>query len=188
MDYFQHYIATIGRPSVNTNSPSDPDVCCIIQQTHKSTLETWRQCSFVGLLHTCWSHAVVGNFLWSLSYCWTLEYRKGEKSPLWYVWTSVCILTILFPSTFLLPLQLDPPKTKGLSSLLKYINVAWPSKQEREEKFAEKSELPKEPVHPPWKVLLNWCWPVQVQRKHVRLLHYCRLESATREEMGFTDR
>lgn len=63
----KHFIATIGRTSANTNSPTVPDVCCIIKQTQQSTLATWWQCSSVGLLCTHWNHTIVGHFLWSLS-------------------------------------------------------------------------------------------------------------------------
>jgi len=40
-----------------------------------------------------------------------------------------------------------------------------------------KLEWPKGLVCPPLKILLNWCWAVQVQRKHARLLHLLQVRA-----------
>lgn len=105
--------------------------------------------------------------------CWTCN-KKERKSPVVF---AKCTHSPLFKCHFGAA-STWPFETRTFH-LEKYINVAWPSNQGKEGDGKR--------VCLPLKILLNWRWAVPVQRKQLRLLHYCRLVSPTKEDMGFTN-
>lgn len=103
----------------------------------------------------------------------------------------VCLYKCLYiltvhPSVSLLLLQLDPPKTKGHFTH-KNIYLCCMTKQTMKGReihskirIAQRASVPS--LENTSKLMLSSAGP------NVRLLLYCRLESLTKEEMGFSDR